>query len=197
MAYLPNGAIEKILIPIAQNRYRSGSQSLDYRDDLISRGYGFYSFYETTVAIAGKKYLEFVSPSDKYFALNFRQVITDQERLFYNVYVNYTGITPAASIRIGNLKSDSANASGSTYTETTGTPVLTNAIRVTHLPVFGSVNAGNRASGSLVGDSVFRLIAPNSTFLIELDNQSVDPIYVALELIWAEIPQEIIIEGGF
>jgi hypothetical protein len=190
------GIVSDLMTSDIEGLRRLKTQTLNYRDDLISRGYGFYLFHEATIPTATKRYLEFTTPSDRYFALNFRQITTDKERLFYRVYTNYSGVTASTSVRIGNLKPGSSVVGGSTYTEATGTPDLSSAIAVTILPIFGQVNAGNRASGSLLGDSVFRLIPPDTSFLIELDNQSADAIYVNTELVWAEIPQSLIIDGG-
>ena len=205
----------RTVIPSADGNARLGVQGLDYRDDLVGRGYGFYATWEHSdevggdpVPAGGKRYSEFTSPSDSYFALSFRKVITNKERVFYRVYTDYPAVTLGAPIRIGNLKAGSNTFTGSSFnfvnetvidlsgaTRVTNVPVF-GATRVTNVPVFGVVNAGNRANGSLDADTVFRLIPPNTSFLLEFDNQSVEASYAQVELVWAEIPENLIIDGG-
>lgn len=181
---------------------RLKTQSLDYRNELTSLGFGFYSTWEhsdevggTPVPAGGKRYAQFTSPSNSYFALSFREVITNKERLFYRVYTGYPAVTIGASIRIGNLKAGSAVTTGSSFNFVNETVIdLSGATRVTNVPVFGEVNAGNRAKGSLDADTVFRLIPPNVPFLLEFNNESAEAAYAQVELVWAEIPAQIILD---
>lgn len=186
--------------PLARLR----TQSLDYRDELTALGFGFYSTWEHSDEVGGtpvpsgeKRYAQFTSPSDRYFALSFREVITNKERFFYRVYTNYPAVTLGESIRIGNLKAGSGVVTGSSFKFVNETVIdLSGATRVTNVPVFGEVNAGNRSKGSLDADTVFRLIQPNTSFLLEFDNQSTSETYAQVELVWAEIPQELILDGA-
>lgn len=183
---------------------RLKTQSLSYRDELTSLGFGFYATWEhsdevggSPVPAGGKRYAQFTSPPDKYFALSFREVITNKERIFYRVYTGYPAVTLGAPIRIGNLKAGSAVVTGSAFNFVNETTIdLSGATRVTNVPVFGEVNAGNRATGSLDADTVFRLIPPNTSFLLEFNNESNEASYAQVELVWAEIPQELILDGG-
>ncbi|MEC9061554.1 MAG: hypothetical protein VYC55_08110, partial [Pseudomonadota bacterium] len=110
---------------------------------------------------------------------------------------NYPAVTLGASIRIGNLKAGSGVVTGSQFNFVNETAIdLSGATRVTNVPVFGEVNAGNRSKGSLDADTVFRLIPPNTSFLLEFDNQSASGTYAQVELVWAEIPQELILDGA-
>ena len=194
----------RMAIPSANGGVRIGAQCLDYRDDLVGRGYGFYATWEHSDEVGGdpvpsdgKRYAQFISPSDKYFALSFREVITNKERFFYRVYTNYPTVTLGASIRIGNLKAGSSVVTESSFDFVNETVIdLSGATRVTNVPVFGEVNAGNRSKGSLDADTVFRLIPPNTPFLLEFDNQSASETYAQVELVWAEIPKNLIIDGG-
>ena len=203
MMLVPNAFASFLLSNQNKNLARMKVQSLDYRDELTSLGFGFYATWEQSdevggapVPSGGKLYAEFTSPSDKYFALSFREVVTNKERVFYRVYTNYGAATAGDNIRIGNLKPNSAVQTGSAFTTVTNQPDLTNAVRVTNVPIFGTVNAGNRANGSLDADTVFRLIPPNTSFLLEFDNQSNEASYAQVELVWAEIPQELILDGA-
>lgn len=194
----------RMAVPSADGGVGITTQGLDYRDDLVGRGYGFYSTWEHSDEVGGdpvpagaKRYAEFTSPSNSYFALSFREVITNKERVFYRVYTNYPAVTLGASIRIGNLKAGSSITAGSSFNFVNETVIdLSGATRVTNVPVFGAVNAGNRATGSLDADTVFRLIPPNTSFLLEFDNQSTSDTYAQVELVWAEIPSNLILDGG-
>lgn len=180
------------------------NQALDYRDDLIARGYGFYSTWEHSDEVGGnpvpagaKRYAEFTTPPDRYFALSFREVVVNKERVFYRVYTNYPTVTAGAPIRIGNLKAGSERVTGSTFNFINETTIdLSSATRVTNVPLFGDVNAGNRASGSLDADTIFRFVPPATSFLLEINNQSVDSCYAQVELVWAEISAAAVVDGG-
>lgn len=169
---------------------RLAVQSLQYRDDAVARGTGYYTYWENTAvpALTGKSYAKFVTPADRFVGLLFREVTTDRERVFYRVYTGFTNATTGAPIRIGNLRAGSANVSTSQFNVVTSTPNLAGTTVVTTLPIFGAVNAGNRASGSLVSNNVFRLIPPNTEFLLEIDNQSAEATYVLVELNFLELP---------
>lgn len=204
MALVPNAFASFLLSNENKNLARLKTQSLNYRDELTALGFGFYATWEqsdeiggTPVPTGGKRYAEFTSPSDKYFALSFREVVTNKERVFYRVYTGYPAVTTGAAIRIGNLKPNSGVVTGSTFELVNETTIdLSGATRVTNVPLFGAVGSGNRASGSLDADTVFRLIPPNTPFLLELDNQSAQDCYAQVELVWAEIPQELILDGA-
>lgn len=208
MASYPLGGNGGIMSDVMNNPIeglrRIKTQSLDYRDELTALGFGFYSTWEHSDETGGdpvpsgeKRYAQFVSPSDRYFALSFREVITNKERFFYRVYTNYPSVTLGAPIRIGNLKAGSGVITGSQFNFVSETVIdLSGATRVTNVPVFGEVNAGNRSKGSLDADTVFRLIPPSTPFLLEFDNQSGSDIYAQVELVWAEIPQDLILDGA-
>lgn len=172
---------------------RIAVQALQYRDDAVARGTAFYSYWETpSIPADGKVYAKFICPPDRFVGVLFREVTTDKERLFYRVYTGFSNATAGADIRRGNLRATSINSSTSQLNVVTTVPVLTGATTVTILPLFGSVGSGNRASGSLVSNNVFRLLPPNSEFLIELENQSAEAAYVLVELNWLELPNIVI-----
>lgn len=180
----------------ANGGWRSKVQAQMLRDDLILRGYGFYTYYERpVVAPAGKLYAEFTTPADKWVELTYREVTTDQERFFYRVYTGYGAVTLGADVRIGNLKAGS-DASGSTLKLVTNAPSLVGATAVTILPVFGAATVGGRASGGLTTNAIARVIPPNTKFLIEFDNQSAAACYALLELNWVELPESAVDSGG-
>jgi hypothetical protein len=59
---------------------------------------------------------------------------------------------------------------------------------VTNIPVIGSVGSGNRATGDVSADSTYRLLAENTSFLLEFTNESAADIFTFLRLIWGELP---------
>ena len=173
---------------------RLAVQALQYRDDAVARGTGYYTYWENTAvpALTGKAYAKFVTPADRFVGILFREVTTDHERVFYRVYTGFNNATAGDTIRIGNLRAGSANVSTSQFNVVTSTPNLAGATVVTTLPIFGAVNAGNRASGGLVSNNVFRLIPPNTEFLLEIDNQSAEATYVLVELNFLELPSIVV-----
>jgi hypothetical protein len=172
---------------------RIAVQTLQYRDDAVARGTAFYSYWETpSIPVGGKVYAKFICPPDRFVGVLFREVTTDKERLFYRVYTGFSNATAGTDIRRSNLRASSINSSTSQFNIVTTVPVLTGATEVTILPLFGAVGSGNRASGSLVSNNVFRLLPPNSEFLIELENLSADPCYCLVELNWLELPENVI-----
>lgn len=196
------------LIKSAAGLLRQGVQSLDYRDDLVARGYGFFTFWERSdeiggnpVPIGGNAYAYFTTPPDRYVLLSYRLVTTNQERIFYRVYTNVepTQLTFGDDIRIGKLKYDSAITTGCTFKEVTNTTVdLTGAIKVVNVPVFGATgSAAKNNSGDLSPDSVFRTLPPNSEFLLVVENESELASYVQIDLVWAELNETLILDGGF
>lgn len=175
------------------NLNRLATQSLDYRDDIIAQGLAFYVDYEQlSIASGAKTYAQVTTPSDKYVALIDRELITDQERLFYKVYTSYDPVTLGVSIPIGNLRSDSAFTTGTTVNVCSTPASIDTSSIISNVPVFGAVGAGNRASGGISADALFRLVAPNTTVLYEWENQSNDPIYCKTMLAWFELPESAI-----
>lgn len=173
---------------------RVASQSLDYRDDVISRGFAQYLDYEQlSIGVGAKTYVEVTTPAGFYIAIIDREILTDKERLFYKVYTDYSAVTPATQLSIGNLRSNSAFPSGATAFECSAPTTINQDSLISNVPVFGSTTSGNRASGGISGDSLFRLIAPNTKLLFEWENQSSQAIYCKTMLAWLELPESVII----
>lgn len=185
---IPNGYAARTIID-GNTLDRVAVQTLQYRDDAVARGTAFYTYWESpSIPAGGKVYAKFVCPPDRFVGILFREITTDKERVFYRVYTGFSNATAGAAIRIGNLRAGSINSSTSQLNVVTSTPNLASATTVTILPLFGAVGAGNRASGSLANNNVFRLLPPGSEFLVELDNQSTDAAYALVELNWLELP---------
>lgn len=176
------------------NLDRLAVQNLDYRDDTVARGLAFYVDYEqAAIASGAKTYAVITTPSDKYVALIDREVLTDQERLFYRVFGSFTGGTLGATIPVKNLRTDSPFTSDVIANVSTAPATIDQTSIISTVPVFGSVGAGNRASGGIGADALFRLFAPNSTVLFEWENNSADPIYCKTMLAWFELPESAIL----
>lgn len=182
------------LILKGNNFDRLGVQSLDYRDDTISRGFAQYLDYEQlSIDVGAKTYVEVTTPVGFYIALIDREVLTDKERLFYKVYTDYSAVTTGTQLNIGNLRSNSAFPSGTTAFECSAPTTINQDSLISNVPVFGSTTSGNRSSGGISGDSLFRLIAPNTKLLFEWENQSNQSIYCKTMLAWLELPESVII----
>lgn len=175
---------------------RLSTSSLDYRDDLIERGYGFFSDWENTnISSGGKVYAEFTTPANAYMALVFRLVVTDKERIFYRVYSDWSSGGTTTTIPINKLKPSSSIVTGSSFSVANVPVSINSSSKVTNVPVFGEVNAGNRASGEFSSDVVFRLLPTSTSFLLELENASASSAYTQVTLSWFEIPQDHITDG--
>lgn len=171
---------------------RIATQALNYRDDAISRGLGYYAYHTESVAAGAKAYIRFQCPPDKYVVLLGRDITMSKEALIYRTFSAYTGGTIGAVIPIKNLRNDTAYPSTSAVNDIT-TPTPTLASEVTYLPLYGSVGSGNRVSGSTDTSDTFRLLAPNSVFLIELENTSTSTNSVFVQFTWFELSTQVIL----
>ncbi len=171
---------------------RLATQALNYRDDAIQRGLGYYVYYNQSIAAGAKSYIRFVCPPDKYVVLIGRDIVMNKESLVYRAYSAFTGGTVGAAIPIKNLRTDTPYAATSTVNIMT-TPTPTAGTDVTNLPIYGAVGTGNRVSGGSDSADTFRLLAPNSVFLIELDNTSTSTNSVFTQFTWYELSSQVIL----
>lgn len=171
---------------------RIATQALNYRDDAIQRGLGYYSYYNQQIAAGAKAHIRFQCPADKYVVLLGRDIIMNKEALLYRTFAAFTGGTLGASIPIKNLRSDTAFPSTSAVNVITGT-TPTAATEVTFLPLYGAIGSGNRVSGSTDTSDTFRLLAPNSVFLIELENTSTSVNTVFTQFTWFELSNQVVL----
>jgi hypothetical protein len=171
---------------------RLATQALNYRDDAIQRGLGYYAYYNQSIASSAKAYIRFQCPPDKYVVLLGREIIMNKEALIYRTYSAYTGGTIGAVIPVKNLRSDTVYPSTSTV-NVIAAPTPTLANEVTYLPLYGQSGIGNRVSGSTDSSDTFRLLAPNSVFLIELENTSTTANTVFTQFTWFELSSQVIL----
>lgn len=171
---------------------RLATQALNYRDDAIQRGLGYYSYYNQNIAAGAKSYIRFVCPADKYVVLIGRDIVMNKEALVYRAYSAFTGGTVGASIPIRSLRNDTAYPPTSTVNIMTA-PTPTAGTDVTNLPIYGAVGTGQRVSGGSDSADTFRLLAPNSVFLIELENTSSSTNSVFTQFTWYELSNQVVL----
>lgn len=171
---------------------RLKSEGVTISQQYIVNGWGWY--FETdypALAAGARTFLEFTIPANTFMALDYRQIITDKERVFYFVYPfgAYGTTTQIATRSVRNLRNDSAvTARSDVVSEVSVSPLPDMANAVIHIPIFGSVGSGNRASGDIETDSIFRLLAPGSKFLVEVYNASTTPCYINVSLVFGLLP---------
>lgn len=171
---------------------RLATQALDYRDDAIARGLGYYSYNRQDVAASAKTHVRFQCPAERYVVLLGREIVTNNTHVEYRTYSAWTGGTVGASIPIRNLRSDTSFATESSINYIAGaTP--TAGTDVTNFPVYGSEGAGNRVSGGSDSSQTFRLLAPGSSFLIEWENLSASSVNIFTQYTWFELSPQVII----
>lgn len=187
-----NGFPERTIID-GRNLDRIATQALNYRDDAVSRGLGYYAYANQTIANGAKAYALFTCPPDRYVVLLGREIITDNTKLFYRTYTAFTGGTVGATIPIKSLRPDTVYPTGSVINFMT-TPTPTAGTDVTNFPLYGASGTGNRVGGGSDATDTFRLLPPNSTFLIEWENASATgAINVFTQYTWFELPSNVII----
>lgn len=174
---------------------RFAVQNLDYRDDTIARGMGYYVDYtQTALAANSKTYGIVTTPSDKYLALINRELVTDKERAFYRVYPTFGSVTTGNAITIRNLRTDSTINTGTTIFECTVAVEPDPADSSFNVPIFGAGGGGPvSASGGIQAGGAFRLIQPNSQILIEWENATSETMYFHTVLEWLEIDENAIL----
>lgn len=182
------------LVSKGNNLDRLYTQNLNYRDDVISQGLAFYIDYHQSALTNGtKSYAQVTTPSDKYVILVDRELTTDKERLFFRTYETYSAVTESTDITVKNLRLDSPFSTGTTIKVCTTPTTITQSSILTNLPIFGAVGNGNRSSGGIKANELFRVYPPNTKLLLEWENASADPVYVATMMAWFEIPESAII----
>lgn len=173
---------------------RIASQALDYRDDAVARGLGYYAYNNQAIPASSKTYARFVVPADKYVVLVAREIITDEIKLYYRTYTVWTGGVVGASIPVRALRNDTIYPPSSTINLITGAPTPTPGTDVTNFPIYGGSGVGGRVAGSTEYADTFRLLAPNSTFLIEWENASGSSVMnVFTQYTWFELSPQVII----
>lgn len=182
------------LIAQGNNLDRLYVQNLDYRDDIIARGLGFFvDYHQTAVPANSKTYAQLTTPSDFYMAIIDREIITDKERAFYRVYGDYSAVTETTPIQISNLRTNSPFTTGATAFKCTTPTTINQASIISNVPIFGAPGSGNRSSGGINASGLFRLIEPDTTILFEWENATNSAMYIETQIAWFELPESAII----
>lgn len=168
-----------------------GNPLQDSLASLLVRGLGFSLDYDfESIPTNGKQYLRVTTSPNNYVMLVRREIVTDQERVFYKVYTPSETLSDATSIPLSKLRTDSTidpETTAATVAAPTslGDPFL-------KVPIFGAQYSGRRASGSESANLTTRLFAPDTHFVVEFENLSSESVYVSYGLILYEIPASLI-----
>lgn len=157
----------------------------------IVKGRGYNCVWiEESLASGAKSYAQFTVPAGFYMSLDFREVTTDKERVFYRVYGSYPAVTESTLIPARNMRSDGpAVVSEPMYRCSTPSPAVDPNNAIVRVPVFGEPAGGGKASGDVSTDNIFRLLHPTAKFLLELENASTQAAFIDLTLIFRFIPE--------
>lgn len=169
-------------------------QSIQIGQSLILRGFGYYFEWRTpALAVGAKAYVRVIVPAGHWMLIDYREVISNKEEVFYKVYVpgQYVVNTVGAVIPLRNLRNDSASNTTACRVVTLTTPPTTDSQIIT-VPVFGAVGAGNRESGEVSNDNIFRALGPGSEFLLEISNNSLEASYIQVNLVVGLLPEALI-----
>lgn len=182
------------LISEGNTQDRLLTQSLNYRDDIISQGFtGYIDYHQSSIAEATKTYAQMTVPSDKYVVLIDREITTDKERSFFRSYTTYDTVTESTVIPVKNLRLSAPYAAETTVKVCTTPATIDQSSIVTNIPIFGTLGNGNRASGGINANALFRLFPPSAKILFEWENASASAIYMATMMAWFELPESAII----
>lgn len=167
--------------------------SLSAAQQYIVDGFGqSWTWIEYAIPNQTSRYATFTVPTGFYLALDNRYLNPERERFFYRVYAvgSFTIDTTGDPISPENLRSDVVfTPSVSNRVTLTGDPDPNDARLV--IPAFGAGGTGQRAEGDTASENAFRIYAPNSTYLLQLENDGSNPSDCELSLIYALIPASV------
>jgi hypothetical protein len=147
-----------------------------------------FTWVDESVAAGSSVYIQVVTHPTKYTLLNWRQLQMDQERGFYRAYTSYTAGTVGDAISVFKMRADSTIESGATINKMTGPTNIDETSRTILSPLFGAEGQGNvPTTGDLAEDAAVRVIPPNTSFLIQFENDSAAASYFQSILKWWEV----------
>ena len=152
-----------------------------------SEGYFFRTFQYVVVPASSSKFIKFTGPTAGVrFALRGRSIAPNLAGLKYNIYNGAADIvTTGAAWTIFNENSNSANVSGSEFLNVATIGALGMWSDTAFVPQGGT---GQKTQGSITGDSGFKILEPDTTLILELENLSNAANEVLVYLQWTEIP---------
>ena len=131
-----------------------------------------FEWYEAAVPAAGKVYLKVTTPANKYTVVNYREIRMDQTRGFYRQYRTFSGGTVARTITPVKMRGD-GTVNSSTLLQVVTAPTVTTVAAFSAIPLWGAKGVGNRPQGGgLSLQGAMRIIAPNTSVLLEFENNS-------------------------
>lgn len=146
---------------------------------LTSAGVEFdFEWIEPAIPAGQSAYLRITNTGDKYVIVNFRELQTDQERVFFRIYTSVTASTDNGDpLTVNNRRGDATTQSVTTVQPVTG-PTFDATSRILNKPIFGTPNTGNQPrTGDLRGASGVRVLPPGFDVLLEAENQSDNAVY--------------------
>jgi len=165
-----------------------GSEVQNALGSLLVRGLGFSLTHDfDNINEEGKEYLKITTGSN-YVMTTDRELVTDVERVFYKVY-DYTAtedLDVIETLEASKLRRDSSIETEVTFQFMSGNPTV--GTPFIKLPVFGYKASNRYTSGDVSVNQTARILAPSSTYMVEIENDSDDNAYVAYDLIYYEIP---------
>lgn len=180
-----------------ENLRRIKVQAISLAQDYVTNAIGYTSsWYEQSIASNTSVYAEFTVPAGVYMALDYRLINTSSELSFYRVYPQGT-YTAGADLtdsstnfsRTRNLRQSAGVVSPKHLIRKAVTVLPGSEDFIVFVPVFGSVNSGNRASGNLSPDETFLLLSPNQKFLLEMRNEGATNQAMELVINYGFIPE--------
>lgn len=137
-----------------------------------------FEWVESAVPVGQQAYLRITNTGGKFVIVNFRELQTDQERVFFRIYTDVTSATDnGGPLALNNRRGD-AQLTSTTVAQPVTEPVFNASSRILNKPIFGQPNEGNQPrTGDLRGASGVRVLPPGFDVLLEADNQSDNPVY--------------------
>ena len=162
----------------------------DYLSTLAFNGLCYESAWNVETITAGTAvYAEITTSPTKYTLYNYREVMSDKDRLFFTNFTDYTLTSVDDAVTVYSLKLDTAYPSQVVFNNVTPNTINQQS-KGAVVPVFGDPSGGSKSTGNAKEDGAIRIIPPNSKFLICLDNQSTNDCYAQLVLRWCEVSVE-------
>lgn len=197
MAYNSTGFPQDLLSTTPYGTRRMQTQNLDFRDLIVSRGHTFVSEFEFTIPTSQSNFLYFKNNTTDYIAVLNRKITTNRERLDYTVYGDFSlSGNSTGDVRTRNLKGDSQVGQPFDFETYNANQVSGLGNILTVEPIFGAEGGFFSSSNGIIsGDATYRLLPPESEFVVELANGSSTAIDGQLAYVFALVPAAIIFDG--
>lgn len=156
----------------------------------ILRGVAREVVFINSAATSGEKvYFKAVTGS-RWLVIFHREMITNREAMFYRSYTSFSGGALGDALPTRPLRLDSTISTDLAVNVYDAAPTFDPVSLYIEDPLFGSELTGNRTSGSSSVETDYRVIPPNTEFLIEIENAAAATAYVQVSLKFAEVSGE-------